>query len=138
MSLRRIHAVARVEGLYLVRDRTSLALLLSVPLLQILLFGFAVNPDPRTVTAVIEGGRPADRARVEKVLAQSGYFRPAQQTSDALEAVRRGDALIGIRLPDPGDPFELEEEEGRKQRRGPWPTLLARHVFSPTPPIRRR
>ncbi|RMB04869.1 ABC transporter permease [Eilatimonas milleporae] len=110
MSLRRIHAVAWVEGLYLARDRTSLALLMSVPLLQILLFGFAVNPDPRTVTAVIEGGRPADRARVEKVLAQSGYFRPAQQTSDALEAVRRGDALIGIRLPDPGDPFELEEE----------------------------
>ena len=49
----RILAVARVETLHLIHDRTTFSLILLVPAVQIVLFGYAVNFDPRHIPIVI-------------------------------------------------------------------------------------
>src|SRR5262245_19009019 len=58
----RILAVARVELLHLVRDRATIALVATVPAIQLVLFGYAVNLDPRAVPVAVAGNRgdPAD------------------------------------------------------------------------------
>ena len=45
----RILAVARIETLHLTRDRTTISLILVVPAIQLVLFGYAVNLDPKDV-----------------------------------------------------------------------------------------
>ena len=52
-ALRRIIAVARVEMLRLLRLRMAFTLLLLVPAMQVLLFGYAIRPNAATVRVVI-------------------------------------------------------------------------------------
>ena len=51
--LARMLAVARVETLHLIHDLTTFSLILLVPAVQIILFGYAVNLDPRHIPIVI-------------------------------------------------------------------------------------
>ena len=54
MFLRRVGAVLLKEVLQLRRDRVSLATMITIPLMQLLLFGYAINTDPRNLpTAVL-------------------------------------------------------------------------------------
>jgi len=53
--IRRMLAVARIETLQLIHDPTTIALILLVPAIQIVLFGYAVNLDPRHVPIAIAG-----------------------------------------------------------------------------------
>ena len=73
--LGRIVAVARVELLRLLHDRTSLSLILVVPALQMLLFGYAVNLNPRHITAgasqavfVVDGQRAAVQTALDDLM----------------------------------------------------------------------
>ena len=50
-SLRRIRAVAGKEARQLARDRLTLAMVIGIPMLQILLFGYAINMDVRHLRA---------------------------------------------------------------------------------------
>jgi hypothetical protein len=49
-------AVARIELLHLLHDRTSISLILIVPAFQIVLFGYAVNPDSKHIPIAISEG----------------------------------------------------------------------------------
>jgi len=49
----RVLAVARVEILHLIHERTTISLILLVPAIQIVLFGYAINLDPRTRTDLL-------------------------------------------------------------------------------------
>ena len=69
--LRRIMAVARIETLRLVRDRVAISLIALVPAVQIVLFGYAVNLDPRGVPIAI-AGEPAEPA--SRLVRATGYF----------------------------------------------------------------
>ena len=54
LSLNRIWAVLMKEFIQLTRDRLTYAMLLAVPVIQLLLFGYAINSDPRHLpTAVL-------------------------------------------------------------------------------------
>lgn len=67
-------AVARVEILHLIHDRTTISLILLVPAIQIVLFGYAVNLDPRHVPIALAGDH-GDRAnQVSRVIGETGYF----------------------------------------------------------------
>jgi ABC-2 type transport system permease protein len=70
----RMLAVARIETLQITRDRTSIALVVSVPVIQILLFGYAINLDPKEVPLAIaeEHGDAGDR--LHRVIAESHHF----------------------------------------------------------------
>lgn len=100
--LRRIVAVARVETLCLLRDRHSLSLILLVPALQMLLFGYAVNLNPHNITLAIARDRPAGATAddwLRHSIAASGYFRvvgDGLRPNEAAGQVASGAALIGV------------------------------------------
>jgi ABC-2 type transport system permease protein len=75
MSFRRTGAIARKELLHIVRDPRSLALALAMPLLMILLFGYALGLDvDRVPTLVWDASRtPESRELVERFQG-SRYF----------------------------------------------------------------
>lgn len=102
--LRRIAAVARIEALRLVRDRVSISLIALVPAMQIVLFGYAVNLDPKNVPIVIVGSDSSSVKRAARVISETGYFRivDAGLTSGAAERlIAAGRALVAIELPSP-------------------------------------
>jgi ABC-2 type transport system permease protein len=103
--LKRIVAVARVETLQIVRDRTSLSLILGVPALQLALFGFAVNPNPKNIPIAIAGDAKSG-SPVARVVTDTGYFVVVADKlppGGAARMVATGSALIGIELPPPPD-----------------------------------
>ena len=50
-SLSRIFAVLRKEFLQLSRDRLTFAMIVGIPLIQLLMFGYAINTDVRNLSA---------------------------------------------------------------------------------------
>jgi len=93
-------AVAKVELLRLLRSPTSFTLLLVVPALQILLFGYAIKPSAADVAVAIAGPVSA-RGDVAR-LAHAAQFRIVGSDlapGKAEEMVRAGKAVIGIELP---------------------------------------
>ena len=97
---RAIAAFLRVEVLHLLRDRTSLSLILAVPIIQIILFGYAVNLQPSETPIAISGVYGAEIAR--SVIADAGGFKIVAVEEDAGRAtalVKSGSARIGIELP---------------------------------------
>lgn len=109
----RVSAIAKLEFKHLLRDRPSLSLIFLVPVLQIILFGYAIGFDPKTIPVAVEGGAVFQQ-RVKDILAQSNSFAPvesfvettaaataATDISKIERAVRDGDALVGIALRPP-------------------------------------
>ena len=74
MNLSRIGAVLRLEGLHILRDRTTRSLLVVVPAIQLLLFGYAVNLDARNVTIAVAGD--AGRAAVLSLRCDRSFDPP--------------------------------------------------------------
>ena len=70
----RILAVARVEILHLLYDRTTISLILLVPAIQIVLFGYVVNLDPRHVPIAVAGDHGGRADQVNRVIEETGYF----------------------------------------------------------------
>ena len=80
---RMLVAIAKKECLQLSRDRLTAALLLSVPIAQILLFGFAIELAPRhwpgawvSVNSVLQ----ATSSKETDTLVQQGFFKSLQQS----------------------------------------------------------
>ena len=56
-TLHRLWAVVLKEFVQMRRDRVTFGMMVGIPLLQLLLFGFAINSDPRRLpTALREPG----------------------------------------------------------------------------------
>ncbi len=95
--------LVRKELLQLLRDPRSRRLLLVAPILQLLVFGYAVNTDVRHArTFLLDADATAESRALASALSASGYFditmrddRPAALTR-ALDA---GDVLIGVHIP---------------------------------------
>lgn len=73
--LRRMMAVARIETLRLTRDRVAISLIALVPAVQIVLFGYAVNLDPKNVSIAIAGSDASSVERAARVVGETGYFK---------------------------------------------------------------
>jgi len=102
-AVRRIAAVARVEVLQLRRSRVTFTLLLLVPALQVLLFGFAIRPTGDVTVAVAEPVPVAAATVVSALRARPGLNVVAGTLApgEAEALVRSGGATIGIELPPP-------------------------------------
>lgn len=92
------------EFVQMQRDRVTLAMMLGIPFMQLLLFGFAINTDPKDLpTAVVAGDSgPATRA-VITALENTGYFRMTEVTPSAARADRlleRGKVQFVITVPE--------------------------------------
>ena len=53
MSPSRLYALLRKEFIQMRRDRVTFAMMLGVPLIQLLLFGYAINNDPKHLPAAL-------------------------------------------------------------------------------------
>ena len=53
MKLQQILAVMWKEVRQMARDRMTLAMMIGIPTMQLLLFGYAINPDVRNLPAMV-------------------------------------------------------------------------------------
>ena len=103
----RLWAIVLKEFRQLRRDRLTLGMILGIPTLQLLLFGFAINLDVRHIAAAYADF--ANTAQSREVIAQlsaSGVidFAAPSTSAEALqERIRRGEIAIGIVIPEDFD-----------------------------------
>src|SRR6478609_757540 len=95
--------VCRKEFLHIVRDPGTLFFALLIPMLQLFLFGFAVDTNIRQIpTVVLDESNSQDSRRLLQAFAGSDVFnlKLSVQSQDAMyEAVRGSQARVGIRIP---------------------------------------
>lgn len=108
MSARRVWAVARKELIHILRDPRSLGMGIAIPMLLLLLFGYALTLDVDDVPLLIwdQSDTPASRELVSDFLG-SRYFSLRAFVGgygEIEEAIDIGDALIAVVIPgDLGD-----------------------------------
>ncbi len=79
----RVIAVLRKELIQLRRDRLTFAMLIGVPLMQLLLFGYAINGDPHHLpTAVVAHEQSPFVRSIVRAAENSGYFRVTETLSE--------------------------------------------------------
>src|SRR5690606_10185413 len=88
-SLGRFAAMLRKEFLQMRRDPFTIALTVGMPLIQLFLFGYAINADPKNLPTLVVGG---DNSRYERTLlaalAHTRYFELAPDLVSEAEASR--------------------------------------------------
>jgi ABC-2 type transport system permease protein len=72
----RFLAVFIKEFVQMRRDRITFAMMVGVPLMQLILFGYAINSDPKSLpTAVVMGDSSPFSRSIVAALQNSAYFR---------------------------------------------------------------
>jgi ABC-2 type transport system permease protein len=115
MKFARIIAVMMKELRQMRRDRLTAAMMIGIPTIQLMLFGFAINPDVRNLpTAIADMADTAgSRALVQDMLA-TGIVRqtaPARTPQDLQALLNRGKIKIGIVIP---PDYERRKLDGRE------------------------
>ncbi len=102
-SLARFGAMVAKEFVQMRRDRVTFAMMVGIPLLQLILFGFAINSDPRHLPTAI---RDADRSNFSRAVGaamrNSRYFNVVQECeseASADELLRLGQAQFVLTVP---------------------------------------
>jgi len=116
---RRTYAMIIKEFIQLRRDRVSFAMIVMIPVMQLLLFGYAINTTPRNLPTAVLLQENSDLGRsVLKALENTSYFRFTQEVHSVEEfddLLLSGKVLFGVEIP---RGFE------RAVRRGDRPALL--------------
>jgi ABC-2 type transport system permease protein len=102
-SPRRAWAVARKETLHVVRDPRSMGLAIALPMLTLVLFGYALTLDVDNVPMMIwdQSGTDVSRDFISRFLG-SRYFSLVGYTDnydEIVHAIDTGDALVGLVVP---------------------------------------
>jgi ABC-2 type transport system permease protein len=84
----RIGALSAKEAIQIVRDRATLGMLIGVPLLQVLMFGFAIELSPQTLEVAIVAHEPHTLARAARWLSED-RIGVRLRTVESLVAARR-------------------------------------------------
>jgi ABC-2 type transport system permease protein len=116
---RRSYAMVVKEFIQLRRDRVSFAMIVMIPVMQLLLFGYAINTTPHNLPAAVLLQEDTDLGRsILKALQNTAYFRFVQKVHTVEEfdnLLLSGKVLFGVEIP---RGFE------RAVRRGDHPALL--------------
>ena len=103
MSVSRILAIVKKEVRQLRRDRLTFGMVVGLPVVQMLLFGYAINTDVRYLRTAVsdQSGTHLSRQAVAElqqtqVVDIVGFVRSPQQLETLL---RRGDISIGVVIP---------------------------------------
>src|SRR5690606_24398325 len=115
MSWRRLWAIMLKEVRQLRRDRMTLAMILGIPVLQLVLFGYAINLNLRGLDVAIadQANTTGSRALVMDMLA-TGVVTPVADASTPAELMamlERGEISVGIVIP---PDFERRRIDGRE------------------------
>src|SRR3954453_4923455 len=116
---RRSYAMVVKEFIQLRRDRVSFAMIVMIPVMQLLLFGYAINTTPHNLPSAVLLQEDSDLARsILKALENTAYFRFLYEVHDVEDfdnLLKSGKVLFGVEIP---RGFE------RAVRRGDKPALL--------------
>ena len=119
VSLRRLAALLRKEAIQMRRDRITFAMMLAVPLIQLVLFGFAINSDPKCLPAALVAPIQDRHTRaIITALELTGYYRfvsPNASEAEAEALIARGDVSFVVMIP---------SDFGRRVERGDHPQIL--------------
>lgn len=102
-SLGRLWAMMVKEFVQMRRDRLTFAMMVGIPIMQLLLFGYAINSDPKHLPTVILAAdhSPAGRSIVA-AMQNSDYFKVVRQVKTEDEAQRMlslGEAQFVVNIP---------------------------------------
>ena len=107
------------EFIQLKRDRLTFGMIVVIPIIQLVLFGFAINTDPKRLpTAVLDADRGLYGRALLQGMRNSGYFaleREARTEAQAQPLLARGKVQFVGTIP---------EISGRRLVRGERPALL--------------
>ena len=100
----RFWAMVLKEFVQMRRDRITFAMMIGVPLLQLVLFGLAINSDPRHLSAavLVADNGPHGRTLLYAIK-NSTYFdfvREVKTETEAQEAIARGEVQFVISIPE--------------------------------------
>ncbi|MBX3513640.1 MAG: ABC transporter permease [Xanthobacteraceae bacterium] len=116
---RRAKAMLVKEFVQLRRDRVSFAMIVMIPIMQLILFGYAINTTPRNLPTAVLLQETSDVGRtILAAIERTGYFKITHRLSSVEEFDRvlaSGEVLFAIEIP---AGFE------RALRRGDMPALL--------------
>jgi ABC-2 type transport system permease protein len=97
VNLKKVQAIARKEYFHLIRDFRSLYLAFFIPLLLILLFGYALSLDVENIrTVVVDQDRTQESRDFIRKLSASVYFDVIGYLPDSAAAVRYIDRNLAI------------------------------------------
>jgi ABC-2 type transport system permease protein len=103
LSASRIMAVLAKEFTQLLRDRLTYAMILAIPIVQLLMFGYAINGDPKHLpTAVLVQDQGQFSRSILASLDNSDYFRivaDARNPAELNEMIQRGKVQFAITIP---------------------------------------
>jgi ABC-2 type transport system permease protein len=118
-SFARFWGVVLKEFLQLRRERITFAMVLGIPIVQLLLFGYAINSDPKNLaTAIIAGDNSEFTRSYIAAMKTSGYFKVIGELADeeaGRAALARGQVQFVVNIP---------TDFTRKLLRGERPALL--------------
>jgi ABC-2 type transport system permease protein len=107
------------EFIQLRRDRLTFGMIIGIPVLQLILFGYAINADPKRLpTAVLSADSSPYSRSLIAAMQTSGYFHIAHQAANEAEMdelLAHGQVQFAVTIP---------ENFGRKLVRGERPVLL--------------
>jgi ABC-2 type transport system permease protein len=107
------------EFIQLKRDRLTFGMIIGIPVIQLILFGYAINSDPKRLpTAVLSADTSAYSRTLLAAMQTSGYFRIEKNVADEKELeemMAHGTVQFAVTIP---------ENFGRKLVRGEHPVLL--------------
>ena len=119
LSLTRLRAVLIKEFIQMRRDRLTLAMMLGVPLMQLILFGFAINNDPKQLpAALVTTSQDHFTRAMVSALEITGYYRFDHIVSSATEAenlIANGTVSFVVTIP---------SDFASRMRRGDRPQIL--------------
>ena len=115
----RFVAILMKEFVQMKRDRLTFGMIVGVPIIQLVLFGFAINTDPKGLPAVLVAADESVYSRaLVRGLENSQYFKFTRRASSeaAAEALlKRGDVQFALIIP---------PDFSRKLQRGERPQIL--------------
>jgi ABC-2 type transport system permease protein len=118
-SFARLGALLIKEFIQMRRDRITFAMMLGVPLMQLVLFGYAINNDPKALPAALLATSNDQYTRaIVSALENTGYYRFDHVARTAAEAelwMARGDVAFVVTIP---------ADFARRVERGDQPQIL--------------
>jgi ABC-2 type transport system permease protein len=118
-SLKRLKAMLIKEFIQSFRDRLTFAMMVGIPVMQLVLFGYAINSDPKHLPMAVMSSDPGPYSRsLLTALENSDYFRIAalpRSEDEADRMITRGDVQFVLHIP---------ADFSRKLVRGERPVVL--------------
>jgi ABC-2 type transport system permease protein len=102
-SVNRWWGIVLKEFLQLKRDRITFAMVVGMPIIMLIVFGYAINTDPRHLHTAVLGGDQSEFTRSYlSAMRTSGYFEFVSELGneeDARAALARGDVQFVVDIP---------------------------------------